>query len=103
MLDVVLLYDVIHGYYFTREQRNDLILSLAPALSPNGVVSIFPRHMSCGELEDTKQQLEALGLSLLKRMEAELLHDNRFTSGTVYTFGNSRTAARRVFTASSAQ
>jgi cyclopropane fatty-acyl-phospholipid synthase-like methyltransferase len=102
-LDVVLLYDVIHSYYFTGEQRNNLILTLDAALSANGIVSIFPRHMSSGELEDTKKQLKALGFTLHTRMEAELLHDNRFTTGSIYTFGKSRTAARRVFTASSAQ
>jgi cyclopropane fatty-acyl-phospholipid synthase-like methyltransferase len=102
-LNVVLLYDVIHSYYFTREQRNKLIIDLVPALSPNGIMSIFPRHMSSGEFEDTKKHLKALGFILQKRMEAELLHDNRFSSGTIYTFGRSRTALRSVFTASSAQ
>ena len=89
VLDVVLLYDVIHSYYFTREQRNNLLLTLAPAVSRNGIVSIFPRHMSPGEFEGTKKQLKALGFALQTRMEAELLHDNRFTSGSIYTFGKS--------------
>jgi protein-L-isoaspartate O-methyltransferase len=102
-LDVVLLYDVIHGYYFTRAQRNNLLHTLAPEVSRNGIVSIFPRHMSSGEFEGTKRQLTSLGFALQTRMEAELLHDNRFTSGNIYTFGKSRTADRRVFTASSAQ
>ena len=93
-LDVVLLFDVIHRYYFTREQRHELLAALASKITPEGIASIFPRHMSPAELEDTKRQLKALGFSLLKRMEAQLLHDNRFTSGTVYTFGRSRTAAR---------
>lgn len=102
-LDVVLLYDVIHSYYFTREQRNNLLVTLAPILAPEGIVSIFPRHMSIAELEGSKQQLRALGFTIETRMEAELLHDNRYTSGRIYTFGRSATAARNAFTVSSAQ
>jgi cyclopropane fatty-acyl-phospholipid synthase-like methyltransferase len=102
-LDVVLLFDVIHRYYFTGEQRDDLLAALTSKITPEGIVSIFPRHMSPAELESTRKQLRSLGFSLQTRMDAELLHDNRFTSGTVYTFDRSRTAARRVFTASSAQ
>jgi 2-polyprenyl-3-methyl-5-hydroxy-6-metoxy-1,4-benzoquinol methylase len=92
-LEVVLLYDVIHSYYFTGEQRSNLIRSLAPIVSRNGIVSIFPRHMSSGEFEGTKKQLAALGFTVQKRMEAQLLHDNRLTSGSIYTFCRSRTAA----------
>ena len=97
-LDVVLLYDVIHHYYFTREQRDDLLVSLASAVSRDGIVSIFPQHMSLSELEGSKKQLRALGFTFETRMEAELLHDNRFKSDRIYTFGRSATAASRVFT-----
>ena len=96
--DVVLLYDVIHHYYFTRKQRDDLITSLASIVSPDGILSIFPQHMSIGQLEGLKKQLRTVGFMLETRMEAELLHDNRYTSGRIYTFARSPTAARRVFT-----
>jgi protein-L-isoaspartate O-methyltransferase len=99
-LEVVLLYDVIHSYYFTGEQRSNLIQSLAPMVSRNGIVSIFPHHMSSGEFEGTKKQLKALGFTVQSRMEAQLLHDTRLTSGSIYTFRKSRAAASGVFTPS---
>jgi cyclopropane fatty-acyl-phospholipid synthase-like methyltransferase len=97
-LDVVLLYDVIHHYYFTRKQRDDLLASLASIISLDGILSIFPQHMSIGQLEGLKKQLRTVGFMLETRMEAELLHDNRYTSGRIYTFARSSTAARRVVT-----
>jgi 2-polyprenyl-3-methyl-5-hydroxy-6-metoxy-1,4-benzoquinol methylase len=103
LLDILLLYDVIHGYYFTRAERINLLSTLASKVAREGIISIFPRHMSSVELEKTKKQLGVLGFVRETRMDAELLHDNRYTAGRVYNFGRSATAARSVFTVSSAQ
>ena len=100
LLHGVLLYDVIHGYYFTDRERKSLLGSVAALVMREGLVSIFPRHMSSLEIGGIGNRLETLGFVLETELEADLLHDERFSSGRIYTF---RKVARRVFTASSAQ
>ena len=85
-LDVLLLYDVIHSYYFTNRQRVDLFRFLAPLVNKRGIVSIFPRHMSSREIGEVEEELSSLGFRLESEMETELLHDQRNTSGRLYTF-----------------
>jgi cyclopropane fatty-acyl-phospholipid synthase-like methyltransferase len=100
LLHGVLLYDVIHSYYFTDRERKRLLGSVAALVRNKGLLSIFPRHMSQPEIGGTRNWLETLGFVLETELEADLLHDEHFSLGRVYTF---RKAARRVFTASSAQ
>ncbi len=85
-LDVLLLYDVIHGYYFSNRQRMDLLRSLTPLIKKGGIISIFPRHMSSPEIEEVEQELHSLGFRHDSAMETELLHDRSYTSGRIYNF-----------------
>ncbi len=85
-LNAVLLYDVIHGYYFTPEQRKNVLESVAAMVIRDGIVSIFPRHMSSQEIDGIKNQLRILGFMLETQMEGELLHDGHFASGCIYNF-----------------
>lgn len=85
-LNAVLLYDVIHGYYFTPEQRKNVLGSVAAKVMSDGIMSIFPRHMSSQEIDGTKNQLRILGFMLETRMEGKLLHDGHFASGCIYNF-----------------
>jgi cyclopropane fatty-acyl-phospholipid synthase-like methyltransferase len=86
LLQGVLLYDVIHSYYFSYQERTDLLRSLAPLVSEEGLLSIFPRHMSKMEVEGTGNCLESLGFTLEAELESQLLHDEHFSSGKIYTF-----------------
>jgi len=103
LLQGVLLYDVIHGFYFSERKRKSLLTEVVALVREKGLVSIFPRHMSTPEIDRTKNWLEALGFVLETELEADLLHDERFSSGRIYTFRKVRKATRSVFTASSAQ
>lgn len=52
----------------------------------DGIVSIFPQHMSSLEANGIKNQLRILGFMLETQMEVELLHDGHFVSGRIYNF-----------------
>jgi SAM-dependent methyltransferase len=95
LLQGVLLYDVIHSYYFTNRERKSLLRSVAALVMREGLISIFPRHMSSLEIGEIRNCLEALGFPLETELEADLLHDQHFSSGRIYTF---RKAAGRRFT-----
>lgn len=82
----VLLYDVIHSYYFTIRERRSLLTAIAALVMREGLVSIFPRHMSSPEIDGIRNWLEALDFSLETELETDLLHDEHFSSGRVYTF-----------------
>ena len=85
-LNAVLLFDVIHGYYFTPEQRKNVLGSVAAMVIRDGIVSIFPRHMSSQEIDGIKNQLRILGFMLETQIAGELLHDGHFASGCIYNF-----------------
>jgi SAM-dependent methyltransferase len=95
LLQGVLLYDVIHSYYFTSRERKSLLRSVAALVMTEGLISIFPRHMSPLEISEIGNCLEAQGFPLETELEADLLHDEHFSSGRIYTF---RKAAGRMFT-----
>lgn len=101
-LNVLLLFDVIHHYYFSNRQRINLLRSLAPMVIDGGIVSIFPRHMGSQELEGVKNELSSLGFRLESEMETELLHDQRHASGRIYNFSK-LAAARDLFASVSAR
>ena len=86
LLNGVLLYDVIHGWYFTSQERKRLLSSVAALVAGGGLVSIFPSHMSPTEIGGVIHRLEGLDLVLETELEAALLHDERFSSGRIYNF-----------------
>ena len=93
-LNVVLLYDVIHSYYFTGLQRKELLRTLAAMITQGGIVSIFPRHMSSPEIGSIKRELGNLGFRIESQIETELLHDQGYTTGCLYNFRKAATAGR---------
>ncbi len=52
---VVLLYDVLHSYYFSVNERRKLLREVYRVLKPNALLSVYPEHM---ELEEVKREIE---------------------------------------------
>jgi len=52
---VVLLYDVLHSYYFSPDERRKLLREVYRVLKPNALLSVYPEHV---ELEEVKREIE---------------------------------------------
>jgi ubiquinone/menaquinone biosynthesis C-methylase UbiE len=93
MIDVVLLYDVLH--YLTQNQRRTLFREAFRVLKPTGMLSVYPKHT----LEDWPlRELKNLRISDVEReicgcrfrsdglYEAVISHDDALEPGRVMNF-----------------
>lgn len=85
--DLVLLYDVLHGHYFSPERRRALYEQLARQLKPAGRVSVFPHHMSDDEVQrDIITPLQDAGFISAGEYRGPVVHDETVCEGAVWTF-----------------
>lgn len=74
-VDVVLLYDVFHDYYFPRRgERRRLLNEVYRVLKPEGILSVYPKHM---ELEKIKAEIEGVNFNLEHEHSGILIHNNK--------------------------
>ena len=88
-VDVVLLYDVLHGGYFPEhDQRLKLVRKLRRVLKPKGLLSLYPTHLKkYGLTFDTiLSEVRQAGFHLRGEARRKLLHDDQFTRGRVFSF-----------------
>jgi len=73
-VDVVLLFDVFHSYYFPQAgERKRLLKEIYRIMKPSAFMSVWPKHMESeaeSEIENTKFRLE-------KEIAETLIHDNK--------------------------
>ena len=73
-IDVVLLFDVFHSYYFPQvDDRKKLLEEIYRIMKPSAFMSVWPKHMESeaeGEIENAKFRLE-------KEIAETLIHDNK--------------------------
>ena len=87
-VDMLLLYDVFHGGYFPdRAQRLRLLQKIHRALKPGGLLSVYPTHLKQYGLTFKKILSEAkeTGFTLQGEARRNLIHDQRFCRGRVFT------------------
>jgi ubiquinone/menaquinone biosynthesis C-methylase UbiE len=90
-VDVVLLYDVLHYYYFHKENdRRQLLREVYRVLKPNGLLSFYPTHLEPHmepKLADVRKEIEEsyfheedeyIGMTMF--------HDDNVEKGTVINF-----------------
>jgi ubiquinone/menaquinone biosynthesis C-methylase UbiE len=71
-VDVVLLFDVFHRYYFPRaNDRRGLLTEIRRIMKPSASISVWPKHME----SDAKEEIEAAGFSLESECSGTLIHD----------------------------
>jgi len=82
-IDVVLLYDVLHDYYFSLSERKKLLREVCRVLKPNSLLSVYPKHM---ELEKIRKEIENANFYLEDKYFKTLIHENRYTDGYILNF-----------------
>jgi ubiquinone/menaquinone biosynthesis C-methylase UbiE len=71
-VDVVLLFDVFHDYYFSSvAERQDLLREISRVLKPGGILSVYPKHME----NEAGSEIEKAGFSLENQLTMNLVHD----------------------------
>ena len=82
-LDVVLLYDVLHNYYFSLNERKKILKEIHRILKPDGLLSVYPKHI---ELEEIKKEIERENFYGVGKFFKRLIHDGRFADGYILNF-----------------
>ena len=85
-IDMVLLYDVLHSYYFSPDERRKLLREVYRVLKPNALLSVYPEHM---ELEEIKREIEETNLHFEVEHSKTIIHNGRYTHGHILNFRRS--------------
>jgi ubiquinone/menaquinone biosynthesis C-methylase UbiE len=98
-VDVVLLYDVLHYYYFSRaEDRRQLLREVYRVLKPGGFLSLYPSHLQSymePKLEDVEREIQEASFYLECEYSGTLIvHDSNLEKGQVMNFRKGNTKAR---------
>lgn len=96
-VDVVLLYDVLHYYYFPQaEDRRRLLCEVYWVLKPNALLSLYPTHLQSymePKLEDVEREIQEANFYLeTEYSRMVMVHDNNLEKSQVMNFrkGNTR-------------
>jgi len=90
-VDVVLLYDILHYYYFPhKEDRQQLLREIYRILKPNAILSLYPSHLRSGmepNLNEVKREIEEAKF----HEEGEypgmtMVHDDNIEEGLIINF-----------------
>jgi ubiquinone/menaquinone biosynthesis C-methylase UbiE len=98
-VDVVLLYDVLHRYYFPEEEdRRRLLSEIYRVLKPNGLLSVYPTHLESHmepSLDDVKTEIEESHFREEKEYAAVIMvHDDNIEEGRVINFRKQTATSR---------
>jgi SAM-dependent methyltransferase len=84
-IDVVLLFDVFHSYYFPEHsQRGRLLAEICRILKRDGALMVYPKHMEA----EARGEIEDYGFSVRREHSTTLIHDKKdLVHGDVLIFG----------------
>jgi len=90
-IDVVLLYGVLHYYYFPQEEdRRRLLYGVYRVLKPNGLLSVYPTHLESHmepKLDDVKREIEEANFHEENEYTGMIMvHDDNIEEGRVINF-----------------
>ena len=88
-VDVVLLFDVLHGVFFpAREQRRALLQRVRQWIAPHGVLAVYPTHVRQHgpPLAVIEHDIQSQGFGEIGRSRPYLLHDDRRVRGWVIRY-----------------
>nr|QNO57781.1 arsenite methyltransferase [Methanosarcinales archaeon ANME-1 ERB7] len=83
-VDIVLLYDVFHSYYFSQvADRKKLLEEIYRVSKPDAFISVWPKHME----SEAKEEIESANFYLEREYPGTLIHDNEdIEQGKVLNF-----------------
>ena len=83
-VDVALLYDVLHYYYFPQmDDRRRLMDEIYRITKTNGFISVWPKHIE----SEAKDEIERANFYLEKEYSGTLIHNNKdIETGRVMNF-----------------
>jgi hypothetical protein len=83
-VDITLLFDVFHGYYFPQiGDRKRLLDEIYRITKTNALVSVWPKHMET----EVRGEIEAANFYLEREFLGTLIHDNKdIEKGKVINF-----------------
>ena len=96
-VDVVLLYDILHGGYFPEAaQRVRLLRRLRRTLKPGGILSCYLTHVRQFGLtfRELLAEVRSAGFVLEGESRRTLVHDDRLVRGRVFRFRKPRRQPR---------
>jgi len=93
--DVVILYDVLHFYYFSFDERRDLLKEVRRVLKQDSFLSVYPEHMG---LEEIKREIEDVNFYLESKYLKKLIHEDIYTKGYILNFKKKRANRGQVST-----
>lgn len=71
-VDIVLLYDVFHSYYFSQvADRRKLLEEVYRVSKPDAIISVWPKHME----SEAKGEIESANFYLEREYSGTLIHD----------------------------
>ena len=90
-VDVVLIFDVLHYYYFPRaEDRKRLLREVYRVLKPNAVVSLYPAHLESNmepKLEEVRREIAEANFYLESEYSGlRMVHNDNIEEGRVMNF-----------------
>lgn len=83
-VDIVLLYDVFHSYYFSQvADRRNLLEEVYRVSKRDAIISVWPKHME----SEAKEEIEGVNFYLEREYSETLIHDNEdIEKGKVLNF-----------------
>ena len=83
-VDIVLLYDVFHSYYFSQvADRRKLLEEVYIVSKRDAIISVWPKHME----SEAKEEIESANFYLEREYSGMLIHDDKdIEKGKVLNF-----------------
>ena len=81
--DVILLYDVLHDYYFNREGRRKILEEIYRVSKYNNLVSVHPKHI---DVDEIIEELETVGFHFKDKFSKKLIHFYTYEDGLILNF-----------------
>jgi len=97
LINVVLLYDVLH--YFKKDERQRLYEEVYRILEPDGLLSVYPKHVLEDvplnefknlHVEDVKKEIQNSNFLFKQKYCGTMSHDNSLNEGCVFGFKKSK-------------